>query len=432
MSSPTEPRSQRRHRIFYGWRIVGYATLASTIQTAVFNAGAQTLVLPLLREFGTTRAAISVAFSLRRLEGGLTGPLEGYLIHWFGPRRYMMAGWVLFGLGFIGVGLSQNIYHFYASFLLVTLGQSVAGFLPIVTVLVNWFDRLRGRAIAIYQLGNSFGALLIPVLAWFVINAGWRPTMITIGVIVIFIGVPLAAMMKSRPEEMGYLPDGVEPEKGADEDGGGVSAEATIGLTNEGSALTVRQALRSQNFWFLGLAHSASLAAWGALQVHLIPALTDIGMSEQLGATILAVTLIVAGGGRLIGGFLGDIVGRRKILILAYLAQASGVVILAFASNIEHALIFAVVFGLGFGARGTLITVLRGDVFGRENFSRLAGLMDPISSVSVILSPILAGWTYDTSGSYQTAFVLLAVVNALGVLFVLGIHLPKQTRSGFD
>ncbi len=431
MSSPTEPRSQRRHKIFYGWRIVGYATLASTIQTAVFNAGAQTLVLPLLREFGTTRAAISVAFSLRRLEGGLTGPLEGYLIHWFGPRRYMMAGWLIFGLGFIGVGLSQNIYHFYASFLLVTLGQSVAGFLPIVTVLVNWFDRLRGRAIAIYQLGNSFGAMLIPVLAWFVINAGWRPTMIVIGVIVIIIGIPLAAMMKSRPEEMGYLPDGDEPANGADGDGGGASAEAISGLTNKEPGLTVRQALHSRNFWFLGLAHSASLAAWGALQVHLIPALTDIGLSEQLGATILAVTLIVAGGGRLIGGFLGDIIGRRKILILAYFAQASGVVILAFASNIEHAVIFAVVFGLGFGARGTLITVLRGDVFGRENFSRLAGLMDPISSVSVILSPILAGWTYDTSGSYQSAFILLAAVNALGALFVLGIHLPNQSRSGF-
>ena len=109
-------------RVFYGWWIVAAATAASTIQSAVFNVGAQALVLPLQREFNTTRTAIAFAFSLRRLEGGVTGPLEGYLIHWIGPRRYMMWGWVVFGAGLICVGLSQNLYQFYASFLLVTLG----------------------------------------------------------------------------------------------------------------------------------------------------------------------------------------------------------------------------------------------------------------------------------------------------------------------
>ena len=424
MNKLVAARLKGRNKLFYGWRIVGAATLASTIQTAVFSGGAQTLVLPLIREFDTTRATISIAFSLRRLEGGLTGPLEGFLIHWFGPRRFMMIGWVLFGTGFIAVGLSQNIYQFYAAFLLVTLGQSVAGFLPIVTVLVNWFQRLRGRAIAIYQLGNSFGALLIPVLAYFVLNVGWRETMIVVGVVVIIIGVPLAAVMRPRPEDMGYLPDGDDPTDGS-------AAAAAVDGSPEGSAgLTVAQALHSRNFWFLGVSHSASLAAWGALQVHLIPALTDIGQSEQLAATILTVTLIVAGFGRLIGGFLGDILGRRNVLIIAYLAQASAVVILAFTSTLVHAFAFAIVFGVAFGARGTLITVLRGDVFGRENFSRLAGLMDPISSVSVIVSPILAGWVYDTWGSYQAAFVILAAVNALGALFVLGIRIPDSRRAG--
>ena len=81
--------------VFYGWWIVASAVLVSTIQTAVFNAGAQTLVLPLVREFDTTRTAISVAFALRRLEGGLPGRIEGYLSHWVGPRLYMMVGWVV-------------------------------------------------------------------------------------------------------------------------------------------------------------------------------------------------------------------------------------------------------------------------------------------------------------------------------------------------
>ena len=189
-TSPVESTPSARPRVFYGWFIVAAATMASAIQSAVFNVGAQALVLPLERDLAASRTAITGAFSLSRLEGGVTGPIEGYLIHWIGPRRYMMGGWVIFGVGFILLGMSQNLYHFYASFLLITLGQSIAGFLPIVTVLVNWFYRWRGRAIAIYQLGGSIGALLVPVLSWFILNVGWRETTIAIGIGTIIIGVP--------------------------------------------------------------------------------------------------------------------------------------------------------------------------------------------------------------------------------------------------
>jgi MFS family permease len=412
-SDPSE-----RPRVFYGWWIVAAATAASTIQSAVFNVGAQALVLPLQREFNTTRTAIAFAFSLRRLEGGVTGPIEGYLIHWIGPRRYMMWGWVVFGAGLICVGLSQNIYQFYASFLLVTLGQSVAGFLPIVTVLINWFNAWRGRAIAIYQLGGSLGALLLPLFAWSILNIGWRETTIAVGIGSILIGVPLAAVMRARPEDYGYLPDGKQPEnQGASEANSASQAEA---------GLTVGQSLRDRSFWFLALSHSAGITAWGALQVHQIPALVDIGLDELAAAGILSYTLVVAAVGRVAGGFLGDLIGPRKVTAAAFIFQGISVTILAFATSMVQVMLFATVFGVAFGTRGTLMTVLRAQVFGRENFSRLAGLMDPISSVSVVISPIIAGLIYDSLGSYQLAFLILAAVNASGALLLLGIRIPPS------
>lgn len=400
-------------RLFYGWWIVGAAALASTLQTAFFNAGASAIFLPVAREFNTTRTAISGAFAFSRLEGALTGPLEGYIIHWVGPRRYMMVGWVIFGVGLIAVGLSRSLLQFYAAFLLVTLGQSVAGFLAIVTVLVNWFQRYRGRAIAIFQLGSSLGALLVPIVAWFILNTGWRETMMVAGVISMVLGVPLASVMRGRPEDYGYVQDGID-----DKDPG---KEPSAPLPTVEPIATIGAALRSRGFWFLGTTHSVSLVGWGALRVHMIPAMVDLGITEQTAANVLALSLVIAAVGRLIGGYLGDRVGTRNVLIVALLTQAFAVVIFAYASTLTHALIFAVVFGVAFGARGVLMTMMRGEVFGRTNFSRLSGLMDPLSTMGVVASPIFAAVMYDTTGSYRTAFLVIAAIGVLGAFLLFGI-----------
>jgi MFS family permease len=424
-----DEKTRSRPAMFYGWWIVGAATLAGTVQSALFNIGAAALFLPVAREFGTTRAVVAGAFAFSRLEGGLTGPIEGYLIHWVGPRRYMMVGWVIFGLGLVGIGLSQSVIQFYAGFLVATLGQSMAGFLPIVTVLVNWFSRRRGRAIAIYQMGTSIAALLVPLLAWSILNIGWRETITVAGVVAIVLGIPLTAVMRARPEDYGLLPDGDQAEVPAPE-AMGQQPELAQGPTSTAKpSSTIAQALRSRNFWFLGSAHLLSLCAWGALRVHEIPALVDMGLEEQTAANVFAFSLIVAAGGRLIGGFLGDLIGPRKVLMVAYLLQSVAITILAFATTLTHALIFAVIFGVSWGARGTLMTLMRGEVFGRTNFSRLAGLMDPVSMGGVVLSPIFAGLTYDALGSYRYAFLIIAVLSATGIFLLLGLRLPSRQAT---
>ncbi len=414
--------------MFYGWWIVAAATTAGAIQSAVYNVGAQALVLPLERDLSATRTQITGAFSLSRLEGGVTGPIEGYLIHWVGPRPYMMVGWVLFGLGFVFLGLSQNLYHYYAAFLLITLGQSVAGFLPIVTVLVNWFFRWRGRAIAIYQLGGSIGAVMLPLWSWSILNLGWRETSIAVGIATVLIGVPLAAVMRNNPEEHGYLPDGEQPANG---DSSYVATAdsndaRTVAAAASEETVTISQALRGGNFWFLAFSHSAGITAWGALRVHQIPAIVDIGISEITAAGLVSYTLLMAAPGRLIGGFLGDKVGLRRVTAAAFILQSVGVLILTFSTTFAQVVIFATVFGLSFGMRGTLMTVLRAEVFGRENFSRLAGFMDPISSISVVLAPLFAAFMYDTTESYQFAFLVLAALNCSGALLLLGLKLRPR------
>jgi MFS family permease len=235
--------------------------------------------------------------------------------------------------------------------------------------------------------------------------------------------------MRPHPESYGFLPDGSDP---ADIETDSVTTEnAAVPDTglNLDSELTVSQALRSRNFWFLGFSHSAGITAWGALQVHQIPALVDIGINELTAASILSYTLVIAALGRLIGGFLGDVVGPKKVTAIAFIAQGLAIAVLALATTLTQVMIFATIFGIAFGTRGTLMTVLRAEVFGRRNFSRLAGWMDPISSVFVLISPIFAAMIYDSVGSYKWAFLVLAAVNASGALLLIGIRIPNRRNA---
>ena len=435
-------------RIFFGWWIVAAGTVTSILHTVVYNLGASTIFLPVANEFGTSRTVISGAFALSRLEGGLAGPIEGFLIHWIGPRRYIIAGWIIFGFGLIGIGLSETVLQFYLAFLLATLGQMTSGFLPIMTVLVNWFDRKRGKAIALFQIGMSVGALFITGFAWLVLNIGWRQTMFGSGVFVMLVGVPLSALMRYRPEDYGYAPDGASFTRDAAPT---VENDQLSPLQQKGSNVSVRQVysesgllaaskalrqsivhsetwhiFRSRGFWMLGTAHSASLAGWGALRVHMIPALVDSGLSEQVAASMLAFSMVVSGGGRLIGGFLGDMIGAKRLLVTAFLAQAFSVVLFAFASSFVFSGVAALIFGVAFGARGTLLIMLRGEIFGRDSFARLSGLMDLLTMFGVVIAPMFAAIAYDTLGNYSVAFLVIAALNASGAFLLFYIDLPER------
>ena len=416
-------RARGPRRLFYGWWIVGAGLSGQTVHAALYTLGAAALFLPVAREFGTSRTIIAGVLAAAQLEGGLTGPIEGFLIHWIGPRRYMIVGWVVFGAGLIAIGLSQNVLQFYAAFLLTALGQSMAGFLPVVTTLMNWFLKKRGRAIAIFQMGTSLGALLVPAYAWSILNVGWRPTTIAAGIAAIVVGVPLALTIRNRPEDHGLLPDGAPAQAPTATVTGGRPQDAPRG---DGTGTTVAQVLRSRSFWFLGTAHAASLLTWGALRIHQIPALVDLGIDEQMAANVFSLTLTVAAAGRLLGGFLGDFLGVRRVLFFAILSQSVAMVLLAFASTVVHALAIAVIFGIAFGARGTLLTVLRGEVFGRKNFSRLAGLMDPLTTIGSVTAPLFAAYAFDTQGTYTGAFLILAAVGGFGAILLYGIRMPAR------
>ena len=426
-------QAPKLRRVFYGWRIVAAGIIAGLIRNGSFGMGAGAFFLPIAREFGTTRGALSWAYAAIRLEGGLTGPFEGFLIDRFGPRRVMLVGWLVFGLGFIFLSQVQSLPQFYAAFLITALGSSLSGFLPIATCVVNWFQRRRGTALGLVLAGNSLGGVFVPVLALSITNFGWRPTAAAAGVFVMLVGIPIASVMRRRPEDYGYMPDGAPPSD--TEIGAEASQGDTVGPHDNGQDpadlpdLSARQALKTSAFWLLALSHSGSLTAWSAVSVHLIPALVDNGLSEPQAASIFGVQAVVATVSRLAGGVLGDKLGLKRVLMAAFFLQSLAMVVLAFTTTTWQAILFAVLMGMGFGARGPLNTAFRGNLFGRSSFATISGAMEPITMIGLVVAPVFAGVVYDSLQSYTLAFLTIAVVNAVSAMFIIPIRRPMPVTA---
>lgn len=394
--------------------------MVMVMQGGLYAYGFPAFFVPLAATLGTSRGALSLAFSFTRLESSLLGPIEGYLIDRFGPRGIMYIGMALLGLSFILFSFVNTLLQFYLVFPIIALGASLSGFLPVITAVNNWFSRRRGLATGICSAGVNVGGVLVAMVALSISQYGWRSTAVIIGIVILLLGFPLAAMMRHKPYPYGYLPDGDDPAGGGESSSGRDSTSA-----EDTPDFTPMQALKTPAFWFIASAHGFSLFIVGSVSIHQIPLLVDAGISFETSATILAFMTLVAMLGRIAGGWLGDVMGRKLILVVCFLLMSAGVVVLATAQTIPQAMLYAVLYGLGYGARAPILIAIRAEFFGPRNFATIMGLSQPVMVIGSFFGPIAAGFAYDAQGSYRMIFFIIAVLNLVGAVLVFFIKKPN-------
>lgn len=418
-SGKSAPRRalQKTRGVFFGWWIVvggiGIQMLTAMLLGQAYGA----YVVELQRQFGWSKTSFSIAYAIQQAESGLLGPFQGYLLTRFGPRNVMRVGLVVLAAGFIAFSQVESITTFYLTFLLLAIGMSLAGFMSITTTLVNWFERRRATALAVMQTGGAIGGLLVPVVAWCLVNYGWRATAFGSGIAVLLIGLPLVQLMRQRPEDFGYLPDGVPMV---------VTAEASVSSTFSLAGLqrddfTTREALHSSTFWYLSLGHSLAMFVVASVSVHLIPYLTeDRGFSLEGAAFVVAIMTGAMMVGQLTGGFLGDRFSKRLIVTVATFGHMFAMLILALGASYALIVLAVVLQGAAHGLRGVLMMPIRADYFGRQNFATIMGFSSLVMMWGVMSGPIVVGLIADSDVGYQPAFIVAAcAAAAAAVLFML-------------
>jgi len=420
---------QNKPKIFYGWWIVLAAFIAMAFASMTAGYGFSVFYKRLIDHFGWTRTALAGAISLSRLEAGFLGGVEGFLVDRFGPTRIILIGVILSTVGLIWLATIDSLFEFYLVFIfLVTAGRSLSVMIALDTTVANWFIKRRGTAFGILRAAVAVGAAGVILVSWFIESFGWRAAFVAIGIGTFLVGVPTAFVMKRRPEYYGLLPDGVVPDSKHTQNDviNTPSSKRVSDITTEDAlGMTVTEALRSKDFWALSFGFAIRIMVTGAATLHSIPLVEDMGYSTAIAATVLGSMGMVSIIGRLGGGVLNDIFGTKPIAVISVCLLAISCLVLAYAQNLSHIIIFVAIYGPSYGCSAATMPAIKADYFGRRSYGSILGLSGMVQMGGSMLGPVFAAYVFDTTGSYRIAFLTFAMLLMISALLFMSLRRPN-------
>jgi len=419
------PRSEQKNgKIFYGWYILlaaavglfmGYVPMIGYTFSVFFN--------PLSKEFHWSRAEISLAFSLSLLSLSVVLPIAGRLVDRFGARRVILPAAVLFGTALASFYfLTDSLWHFYAIYLFLGIVGGGTAPVPYYNVVSHWFDKRRGLALGLAMGGAGIGTFFMPFFSFALITkVGWRAAYALIGLVIVAVTLPVVGLfLKDNPLTMGLLPDGEMDSP---------SESKKEGRDSHG--LSSREALRTRTFWLMCSAFLLVSMSLNGCLIHLVPMLSDRGVSARNAA--LATSLL--GGANLLGrigtGFLLDRLLASYVAACFFFAAAIGVLLLW--GRVTGGLIFLAPFlvGLGIGAEGDIMAYLVSRYFGLRAFGETYGYVLSVFTLGGMIGPLLMGIGFDATNSYDVVLVpfLLATLFGSGLMILLGPYRPLEPEA---
>ena len=405
----------------FGWRIIAVAGICQALGVGLIGV-LQVLVTPLQQAFEVTGAQMGLGMALLLGTTGVASVVMG-LVADRGPLRALMLGGVgamVLSVWWLASASSLSELAVAAGFFGVAIGMY--GNVPANVLLVNWFDRRRGQAIAYAAMMLSVGGMLTPpVMTWLVDGLGWRTALRLLALAAAAVLAPMIARwMTRRPEDVGLRPDGLREES---ED-----LEAASGgdppLPPPAKAL-----LRSGNFWRLALGLGLAMCVSVGLGAFLIPHLETIGVSRQQAAFSPAILAGCSFLAKPAFGYLLDRAAPKPITAVILLIYASGWSMLASASNLSEALLASATTGIGSGGLLVVGPVLIAAAFGRDAMGRATGLQIPVGLPFILAVAPIVGYVRDTTGSFEPAFDALAALLLLALALLLSVRLETAPQS---
>ncbi len=431
--------SRRTSPIAFGWYVV-----AASFVIMFLNAGARlmigVLVKPMIADFGWSRGAVSAAVFVNMAVFAAAIIIAGRLYDRHGPKWIILVSSLLFSSGLMLMAVMTSLWQFFLFYGVISAAGLGGTTSPIFGAIVSrWFERRRGTAISMAMSGTSLGQFaLVPLFTAFLLDEGWRSTMLWVGVLCLVVNVALAlCVLRGDPEDLGRAPYGraeVAP-RGVVAGGAGTrQGLSSAAVSSEPRSLGLREAMRTGSFWLFAVAMFACGAGDFLLTTHLVPMATDHGVPTSTAVAMLAWFGLLSLGGILLAGPASDLIGDRIPIAVAFGLRVVLFLVVVRYQNAAAFWALSLGFGFTFLITAPLTTTLMGRMYGFANIGLLGGFITTVHHLGGGLWAYLGGAIYDVTGSYAVAMAISAAVSAVALVCTLLIkevrHIAPEERSG--
>jgi len=385
---------ETKYRVLFGACLTQFTVIGLLFSYGLFFK-------PLQEEFGWSRTFLSSASASSFFMMGVLAIFAGRMNDRFGPQIVMGISGVAYGAGFILLSQVTAQWQMFAIFgIFMALGLGAHDVVTLSTI-ARWFEKRRGIMSGVVKVGTALGQISIPPLAAYLLLAyGWRHAVILLGIGAIFLLVIASLSMKRPPEDPSPEP----------------------GRASEGWSFA--EVRKTRVFWSLCAIQFMFFPSMMTVPTHLAIHGTDLGMTSAKAATLLSVLGASSIAGRLVVGTLADRIGGKRTLLMCFTVLL--ISLLAFIGVKTHGLLFAVVafYGFSHGGMFTIVSPLVAEYFGMRSHGSIFGTILFFGTIGGAIGPIMAGWIFDVNGSYTYAFIMLALLAAIGLALV--ISLPRR------
>ncbi len=370
----------------------------------IFSSGV--FLKPVSAELGITRGDLSSAVFLAAICTAIACPILGWFLDRFGTRRVMIPGVLLYALVVAGFGLMQTNPVFVIPLIYASVGLvgAVQTPIPYAAVVAQWFDRQRGLALGIATAGVGLGVVVLPpFLALLINDFGWRHAYYGLGLAVFVLAWLPVALFVREPPALSRV----------------AARRPNVNLTDALPGTPAASAFRQWEFWALTAAFFLAVMAINGTLTHVIPLLTDRGVSLQQAAIMFSFAGYAIIGGRILAGWCLDRIWGPYVAICFFAIPMLGIALLGSGATGIVPLIGAVLCGAGIGAEIDLMAFFLSRYFGLKAYGKIYGVMFAVFNIGTGLGPALSGLSFDRFHSYGPIFIVYEVALAITCVFFL-------------
>jgi MFS family permease len=395
---------------YYRWIVVAYGVVLQAISVGTLIYCFTLFTLPWLEEFGSSRRDLMLTIALLQIGAGVMSPLAGRALDTFPIRWVILTGLACMVMGLLLAQRATALWHLWLVYAtLMPLTMTLTGTLAAQTLVSRWFTDNRGFALGISAIGTNVGGIVLPILvsAW-LLQVGWRDTLVNLMFLAVALVLPLTFLVLSRSPAP-------------------ASAVAAGGAGDQRS-WTTREILTTSLFWipFCGLAPLSM--AFGTLQFNLGIIVRDVGLDTAVTGNLIALTSVCMVAGKLFFGVMGDRVDHRKLYWIANAATIIALLLVLYAQTLPVLVIATIATGISGGGILPLMGLMYSSRFGVASFGRVMGY-GMLTIMAGAISPIGAGWVYDLYGSYSVALITLALIMLPAGIAMIWLRPPEAANT---